>query len=156
MKYMLQIRWGGAEVAISKLSADERQQVFAEFEAIQNAPGILDANQLQPVGTASTVTVENEQTNVAEGPAVEADLALDGYYLYDAADRDAAIALASRIPASAPRTTTASAPSASAIRAASGPSTSTITEMPSPSEIAWLNRLAPRSKSKRMVSPPVL
>jgi hypothetical protein len=99
MKYMLQIRWGGAEVAISKLSADEQQQVFAEFEAIQKAPGILDANQLQPVGTASTVTVENEQTNVAEGPAVEAGLALDGYYLYDAADRDAAIALASRIPA---------------------------------------------------------
>jgi hypothetical protein len=99
MKYMLQIRWGGAEVAISKLSADEQQQVFAEFEAIQNAPGVLDANQLQPVGTASTVTVENEQTNVAEGPAVEPDLALDGYYLYDAADRDDAIALASRIPA---------------------------------------------------------
>jgi hypothetical protein len=45
------------------------------------------------------VTVENEQTKVAEGPAVEAGLALDGYYLYDAADRDAAIAFASRIPA---------------------------------------------------------
>jgi hypothetical protein len=99
MKYMLQVRWGGAEAAISNLSADEQQQVFAEFEAIQNAPGILDANQLQPVGTASTVTVENEQTKVAEGPAVEAGLALDGYYLYDAADRAAAIALASRIPA---------------------------------------------------------
>lgn len=99
MKYMLQIRWGGAEVAISKLSADEQQNVFAEFEAILNSPGILDANQLQPVGTASTVTVEDEQTKVAEGPAVEPGLALDGYYLYDAADRDAAIGLASRIPA---------------------------------------------------------
>src|SRR5262249_41733090 len=39
--------------------------------------------------------------------------------------------------------TTASAPSDSATRAAAGPATSTITEMPSPSEIAWLNRLPP-------------
>ena len=99
MKYMLQIRWGGAEAAISKLSADEQQNVVAEFEAILNSPGILDANQLQPVGTASTATVKDEQTKVAEGPAVEAGVALDGYYLYDAADRDAAIGLASRIPA---------------------------------------------------------
>jgi hypothetical protein len=99
MKYMLQIRWGGADLAIRKLSADDQQQVFAEFEAILGAPGMLDANQLQPVGTASTVIVENEQTKVAEGPAVEPGLALDGYYLYDAADRDAAIGLASRIPA---------------------------------------------------------
>jgi hypothetical protein len=99
MKYMLQIRWGGAEAAISKLSADEQQQVIAEFEAILNSPGILDANQLQSVGTASSVTVENEQTHVAEGPPVKAGLALGGYYLCDAADRDAAIGLASRIPA---------------------------------------------------------
>ena len=45
------------------------------------------------------MTFENEHTNVAKGPAVEAGLALDGYYLYDAAYRDAAVALASRIPA---------------------------------------------------------
>jgi hypothetical protein len=99
MKYVLQIRWGGADVAIGKLPRGEQRRVFAEFEAIPNAPGILDANQLQPVATASTVTFENGQTKVTDGPAVEPGLAIDGYYLYDAADRDAAIALASRIPA---------------------------------------------------------
>jgi hypothetical protein len=99
MKYVLQVRWGGADVAISKLSADEQQQVVAEFEAILNAPGLVDANQLQPASTASTVTIEDGRTKVTEGPAVEPGLALDGYYLYDAANRDAAVALASRIPA---------------------------------------------------------
>jgi hypothetical protein len=99
MRYMLQIRWGGADVAISKLAVYEQQQVVAEFEAILNAPGIVDANQLQPVGTASTVTIENGKTKVTEGPAVEPGFALDGYYLYDASDRDSVIALASRIPA---------------------------------------------------------
>lgn len=96
---MLQIRWGGADAAISKLPADQQQKVFAEFEAILNMPGILEANQLQPVRTASMVTVENGETKVADGPALEPAFALDGYYLYDAADRDAAIALAARIPA---------------------------------------------------------
>src|SRR5918995_2278132 len=40
----------------------------------------------------------------------------------------------------APWTATASAPWDAAARAASGPRTSTITEMPSPSAMAWLNR----------------
>jgi hypothetical protein len=99
MKYVLQIRFNGADVAINNLPRDEQQRVFAEFEAILKAPGVLDGNQLQPVGTASTVTVENDETRIADGPAVEPSVALDGYYLYDGADRGAAIALAARIPA---------------------------------------------------------
>src|SRR5437763_15170270 len=54
--------------------------------------------------------------------------------------------VASRIPASSctlpPSTSTASAPSSSARLAASGPPTSTMSEIPSPSEIAWLKRRA--------------
>jgi len=46
---------------------------------------------------------------------------------------------ARRSPTS-PRTARASAPCAAAARAASGSPTSTITEIPSPSEMAWLNR----------------
>src|SRR5919202_1918384 len=47
------------------------------------------------------------------------------------------------MPAEAPRTTSASAPPASARRARSAPSTSTSSEIPSPSEIAWLKRRVP-------------
>src|SRR5205823_7293673 len=54
--------------------------------------------------------------------------------------------VASRIPASSctlpPSTSTASAPSSSARLASSGPPTATMSEIPSPSEIAWLKRRA--------------
>ena len=99
MKFVLQIRFNGADAALGRLSADERQRVFAEFEALLVTPGLLDGNQLQPAGTAATVTVEDGRTQVAEGPAVAPPAALDGYYLYDAPDLEAAIALAARIPA---------------------------------------------------------
>ena len=99
MKYMLQIRFNGADAAISKLPKNEQQAIFAEFEAIGQLAGVLDGNQLQPVSTATTVRVRNGQTHVTEGSAAESSGALDGYYLYDAPDLQAAIALAARIPA---------------------------------------------------------
>ena len=52
-------------------------------------------------------------------------------------------ALAARIASRLPSARSASAPSASARCAASGPSTATISEMPSPSDMAWLRRLGP-------------
>ena len=52
-------------------------------------------------------------------------------------------ALAARIASRLPSASRASAPSASARCAASGPSTATISEMPSPSDMAWLRRLGP-------------
>lgn len=99
MKYMLQVRFNGADKAIHGLPADEREKVTAEFEAIRRSPGVLDGNQLQDAGTAATVRVDGGQPNVSDGPAVAAGNELDGYYLYDAADVDAAIAFAQRIPA---------------------------------------------------------
>ncbi len=46
MKYMLQVRFNGADAAIGRLPADEQQKVTAEFEAIRRSPGVLDGNQL--------------------------------------------------------------------------------------------------------------
>ncbi len=99
MTYVLQVRFNGADVAISNLPPQEREAVVAEFESIRRLPGVLDGNQLQPAGTATTVRVRHGQTEAAEGPAVSPNAALDGYYVYDAPDLDAAIALAARIPA---------------------------------------------------------
>jgi hypothetical protein len=73
--------------------------VRAEFEAIRQSWGVLDGNQLQAANTAATVRVDGGQTQVTEGPAVEAGTQLDGYYIYDAPDLDAAVAFAARIPA---------------------------------------------------------
>jgi hypothetical protein len=98
MKYMLQVRFNGADAVIGGLSADEQAKVTAEFEAIRRSPGVLDGNQLQAVSTAATVRVSGGQTVVTEGPAVAAGTELNGYYTYDAPDLDAAIAFAARIP----------------------------------------------------------
>jgi hypothetical protein len=99
MKYMLQVRFNGADAAISKLPPDEQQAIFAEFEAIGRLEGVLDGNQLQPLTTATTVRVNHGQPQIHDGPAVDAPRALDGYYVYEAPDLNAAIALAARIPA---------------------------------------------------------
>jgi hypothetical protein len=98
MKYMLQVRFNGADAAIGRLPADEQEKVTAEFEAIRRSPGVLDGNQLQAASAAATVRVSDGQTLVTEGPAVEAGTELNGYYIYDAPDLDAAIAFAARIP----------------------------------------------------------
>jgi hypothetical protein len=98
MKFLLQVRFNGADTVIGELPAGEQQKVTAEFEAIRRSPGVLDGNQLQAAGTAATVRVDGGQARVTEGPAVEAGNELDGYYVCDAPDLDAAIAFAARIP----------------------------------------------------------
>jgi hypothetical protein len=98
MKYMLQIRFNGADAVIHKLPADEQEKVTAEFIAIRNSPGVLDGNQLQAANAAVTVRVSGGQTQVTEGPAVGAGAELNGYYIYDAPDLDTVIAFAARIP----------------------------------------------------------
>jgi len=95
---MLQVRFNGADALIGGLPAAEREKVTAEFEAIRRTAGVLDGNQLQPASTGSTVRVRDGQTDVTPGPAVTAGAELNGYYVYDAPDLDAAIAFAARIP----------------------------------------------------------
>lgn len=99
MKFMLQVRFNGADKVISELDADEREKITAEFQQVRRSAGVLDGNQLQDAGTAVTVRVDDGQPHIVDGPAVPAGNELDGYYLYDAADRDAAVAFAARIPA---------------------------------------------------------
>jgi hypothetical protein len=99
MKWMLQVRFNGADIAINELPTREQQAIFAEFEAVGQLPGVLQGNQLQPATTATTVRMCDGQTEVAAGLPIDSAAALDGFYLYDAPDRDTAIAFAARIPA---------------------------------------------------------
>ena len=98
MKYMLQVRFNGADSVIGGLPAAEQEKVTAEFEAIRRSAGVLDGNQLQAAATGVTVRVNGGQTLITEGPAVPAETELNGYYIYDAPDLDAATAFAARIP----------------------------------------------------------
>jgi len=100
MKYMLQVRFNGADAVIHSLPAGEQEKITAEFVAVRKSSGVLDGNQLDAAGSAKTVRVSGGQTLVTEGPAVDAGVEINGYYIYDAPDLDAAIAFAARIPVS--------------------------------------------------------
>jgi hypothetical protein len=98
VKYILQVRFNGADAVIRELSADEQEKVTAEFIAIRKSPGVLEGNQLQTASAAVTVRASSGQAQVTKGPPVEPGAEVDGYYIYDAPDLDAATAFAARIP----------------------------------------------------------
>jgi hypothetical protein len=54
---------------------------------------------MQPPETATTVRVEKGKTLTTDGPFVEIKEAIGGYFFFDADDLDAAIDVASRVPA---------------------------------------------------------
>jgi hypothetical protein len=103
MKYMLLIHQGTAPTPPSdeweRLSEDEKGAIYADYMAIKQNPGVTSGLQLAPPETATTVRVQDGKTLTTDGPFVETKEALGGYLLFEADDLDAAIELASRIPA---------------------------------------------------------
>ena len=103
MKYMLLIHQGSTPLpgteAWDNLSQDEKNGVFAAYQALNQTPGVTPGTQLAPPETATTVRVEDGRTLTTDGPFVEVKEAIGGYLFYEADDLDAAIELAARIPA---------------------------------------------------------
>jgi hypothetical protein len=99
MQYLLQIYPGDPRDNFESLSEDEQTAILREYMAISEAPGVTGGAQLQPAETATTVRVEDGQTLTTDGPFIETKEALGGYYLLEADDLEAAIEVASRIPA---------------------------------------------------------
>ncbi len=104
MKYMLLIQQGDTPVPGTpewdRLAEDEQRQVYADYQAINETPGVTPSDVwMEPPETATTVRVENGQALTTDGPFVAVKEALGGYLFYEADDLDAAIELASRVPA---------------------------------------------------------
>jgi hypothetical protein len=99
MKYLLQIYDRGATEQAGRLSADEEQAIVGEYLAIGQSPAVIGGEQLQPVETATTVRVQGGKTLLTDGPFVEAKEHLGGYLVVEAAELDAALEIAARIPA---------------------------------------------------------
>ena len=104
MKYMLLIHQGDAPTPRSpeewaRLSEDEQKAVYTAYQAINETPGVSPGVQMQPPETATTVRVQDGKTLTTDGPFVAVKEALGGYLFFEADDLDAAIELASRIPA---------------------------------------------------------
>src|SRR5215210_3750237 len=104
MKYMLLIHQGDAPTPRSpeewgRLSEDEQKAVYADYQAINENPGVSPGLQLEPAEMATTVRVEDGKTLTTDGPFVATKEALAGYLVFEADDIDAAIELAARVPA---------------------------------------------------------
>ena len=104
MKYMLLIQQGDTPTpqspeAWERLSEDEQQAIFADYRAVNETPGVSPGVWMQPPEAATTVRVQDGKTLTTDGPFVAVKEALGGYLFFEAADLDAAIELASRIPA---------------------------------------------------------
>jgi hypothetical protein len=104
MQYLLLIHQGTSPTprdpeAWATLSEDEQQAVFADYQAINQTQGVTPGLGLDDPTTATTVRVQDGKTLTTDGPFVEIKEAVGGYLLFEADDLDAAIDLASRIPA---------------------------------------------------------
>ena len=97
MKYALLIYTNDA--GWDALSEDEQKGIYGEYYAISEAPGVSGGEQLGPADTATTVRVKDGSTLTTDGPFAETKEVLGGFYLFEADDLDAAIELASRVPA---------------------------------------------------------
>ncbi|WP_028059359.1 YciI family protein [Candidatus Solirubrobacter pratensis] len=101
MKYMMLINLGSEARDWKTLPKDDQAKVAAAWQEFNQTPGITPGNQLQPPETATTVRVQDGRTLTTDGPFVETKEALDGYFILEADDLDAAIEVASRVPAAA-------------------------------------------------------
>jgi hypothetical protein len=103
MKFMLMIHQGTTPTPPSKewdeLSDAEKGAVYAGYKAINETPGVSPGQQLHSPEAAVTVRVKDGETLRTDGPFAETKEAINGYLFLDAADLDAAIDLAARIPA---------------------------------------------------------
>jgi len=103
MKYLLLIHQGETPTPQSdeweRLSEDEQKAVYADYQAVNETPGVSPGVWMEPPETATTVRVQDGKTLTTDGPFVAVKEALGGYLLFEADDLDAAIDLASRIPA---------------------------------------------------------
>jgi hypothetical protein len=103
MKYLLLIHQGTTPLPGTpdweNLSEDEQKTVYRDYQAVNQTPGVTPGLWLQPPDAATTVRVQDGKTLTTDGPFVAVKEALGGYLVFEADDLDAAIELASRIPA---------------------------------------------------------
>lgn len=84
--------------------APEQADELAQYRSFaqQDAASIQASAVLHPTGTATVVRVTGGRGGdvvTADGPYAETKEALTGYYVIEAVDLDAAVAVAARIPA---------------------------------------------------------
>jgi hypothetical protein len=100
MQYLLMIYQNEADYG--KIDAATSKKILEEYgaftQSIIQSGNFKGADRLQPTSTATTVRVREGKTLTTDGPFAETREQLGGYYLIEARDLDAALAIAARIP----------------------------------------------------------
>ena len=100
MQYLLLIYY--TESDWEKLGPSQQASIYQEYrELIQHLAETrqyVAGDELKPTTTATTVRVREGKTLTTDGPFAETREQLGGYYLVEAKDLNAALAIAARIP----------------------------------------------------------
>jgi hypothetical protein len=99
MRYLMQIYQGDALENQAALSSEDQQQVWADYMAINQTPGVTSGERMGLPDTATTVRVEDGRSLVTDGPFAETKEALGGYFFFETDNLDEALELAARVPA---------------------------------------------------------
>lgn len=86
-----------ADAAMSKAEFDEMMGAHNVFNE-QNRAALRGGEALRPTETSTTIRREGDTLTVTDGPFLETKEALGGYYLIEAQDLDAALAIAKQVP----------------------------------------------------------
>ncbi len=81
-----------------KLHAVPDAECAGSVASLANQGALLAAEALEPVESATTVRVRDGRATMTDGPFAETKEQLVGFYLVDAPDLDAALAMAAKIP----------------------------------------------------------
>jgi len=99
MKYIVLIYQGAALERQAALPEDEQKQVYADYQGLNQTPGVTPGLPMGLPENATTVRVDGGQTLTTDGPFAGAGQAVGGWFILEADDLDAAIEVAARVPA---------------------------------------------------------
>ena len=99
MQYLLLIYDNEKNISPRESGTTQMMREYKEFtDSIVKSDNMRGGNALQPTSTATTVRVREGKTLTTDGPFAETREQLGGYYLIEAADLDAALKIAARVP----------------------------------------------------------
>jgi hypothetical protein len=99
MQYVMVIYQGDALERQAALSEEEQKKVYADYQEINQTPGVSTVPPMGAPQNATTVRVEGDKTLTTDGPFVGMKEAVGGLFVLEADDLDAAIEVAARVPA---------------------------------------------------------
>ena len=99
MKYVMLIYQGDSLERQAALSEEEQKQVYADYQGINETPGVTPGLPMGLPENATTVRVEGGETLTTDGPYIGLKESVGGVFVLEADDLDAAIEVAARVPA---------------------------------------------------------